>query len=55
ALADHHRVPRTTLYARAHGRRLIKEKAKAQQYLQNYEEKALVNFLLHLSNLSQPV
>ena len=33
ALADYSDVPRSTLYARIHGRRSIEEKAVSQQYL----------------------
>ncbi|KAH8730393.1 hypothetical protein GQ44DRAFT_768177 [Phaeosphaeriaceae sp. PMI808] len=51
ALADHSEVPSATLHVRAHGQRSIEEKAKEQQYLKDYEEVALLNFLLQLSNL----
>jgi hypothetical protein len=55
ALADHGEIPRSTLYARAQGRRLIEEKAQSQQYLSPWEEDALVKFLLQMSDLGQPV
>lgn len=48
-------VPLHTLYYRAHGRPSIEEKAQRQQYLTPEEEKALVAFLLLMSNLGQPV
>ncbi|ORX93951.1 hypothetical protein BCR34DRAFT_499592, partial [Clohesyomyces aquaticus] len=44
-------VPLTTLYGRACGRPSEKEKAQQQQYLTLAEEKALVAFLLLMSNL----
>ena len=55
ALADHSGVPSTTLHARANGRRSIEEKAKSQRYLREYEENALVQYLLQLSDLGRPV
>ena len=55
ALADHGNVPHTTLHHRACGRRSIEEKAQSQQYLTPFEEKAVVEFLLQMSNLGQPV
>jgi hypothetical protein len=55
ALADHSEVPRSTLHARAQGRRSIEEKAQSQQYLSLWEEDALVKFLLQMSDLGQPV
>jgi hypothetical protein len=55
ALADHGEVPRSTLHARAQGRRSMKEKAQSQQYLSPWEEDALVKFLLQMSDLGQPV
>src|SRR5271169_4404940 len=55
ALADHGEVPRSTLHHRAHGRRSIEEKAQSQQYLTPSEDKAVVEFLLQMSNLGQPV
>jgi hypothetical protein len=55
ALADHGEVPRSTLHARAQGRRSIEEKAQSQQYLSPWEEDALVKFLLQMSDLGQPV
>jgi len=55
ALADHGGVPYTTLYCRDHGRPSIEEKAESQQYLYPWEEKALVKFLLQMSDLGHPV
>jgi hypothetical protein len=55
ALADHGNVPSSTLHHRARGRRSIEEKAQSQQYLTPWEETALVNFLLQMSDLGQPV
>ena len=55
ALADHGKVPCTTVHHRALGRRLIEEKAQSQQYLTPSEDKAVFDFLLQMSNLSQPV
>ena len=54
ALADHGKVPHTTLYHRAHGRRSIEEKAQSQQYLTPSEVKAVISFLLQMSDLGQP-
>jgi hypothetical protein len=55
ALADHGEVSRSTLHARAQGRRSMKEKAQSQQYLSLWEEDALVKFLLQMSDRGQPV
>ena len=55
ALADHGDTSRSTLHARAHGRRSMEEKAQSQQYLSLWEEDALVKFLLQMSDLGQPV
>jgi hypothetical protein len=55
ALADHGKVPHTTLYHRADGRRLIEENAQNQQYLTPSEVKAVISFLLQMSDLGQPV
>ena len=48
-------VALTTLWYRAHGRQSMEEKARGQQYLTVEEEKALVSFLLLMSDLGQPV
>jgi hypothetical protein len=48
ALADHGEVPRSTLHARAQGRRSMEEKAQSQQYLSPCEEDALLKFLLQI-------
>jgi hypothetical protein len=56
ALADYHGdVGHTTLYHRDNGRQSIEEKALGQHYLSPCETKALVQFLLQMSNLGQPV
>lgn len=55
ALADHSGVPPATLHARANGRPSMEEKARGQRYLRDYEEAALVQYLLQLSDLGQPV
>jgi Tc5 transposase-like DNA-binding protein len=55
ALSKRHKVPRTTVWNRAHGRLSITEKAKRQQYLTPAEEKALVKYLLQMSNNGYPV
>ena len=55
ALSKSHKVPRTTLWSRAHGRPSIEEKAKGQQYLTPSEEKALVEYLLRMSNNGFPL
>jgi hypothetical protein len=55
ALADHGKVAHTTLYHRAHGRRSIEEKAQSQQYLTPSEVIAVIDFLLQMSHLGQPV
>lgn len=55
ALSERGNVPLTTLYYRANGRPFRKEKARRQQYLTTEEEKALVTFLLLMSNLGHPV
>ena len=48
-------LPRTTRYYRLRGRPNRRENAIKQQYLSPREEKALVRFLLHLSNSNFPV
>ena len=48
-------VPYSTLYHRAHGRRSKEDKVKSQQYLNPSEEKALVKYLLRMSNNDFPV
>lgn len=55
ALSERGDVPLTTLYYRAHGRPSARTKAQRQQYLTIEEEKALVTFLLLMSNLGHPV
>lgn len=48
-------VPRYTLYARIHERRLIDERAVSQQCLYPWEEAAIVRFVLQMSNMEHPV
>ncbi|EMR88324.1 hypothetical protein BcDW1_3031 [Botrytis cinerea BcDW1] len=55
ALADHGNVPHSTLHHRARGRPSIEEKARGQQYLKPYEEDVVVKYLLHMSDLGQPI
>ena len=55
ALADHSGVPRSTLHYREHGRQTIEAKAQSQQYLTPSEEQAVVDFVLRMSALGQPV
>lgn len=55
AIADHSDVARSTLHARARGRPSLEAKAQSQQYLTPFEEKAMVNFIIQLSDLGTPV
>jgi DDE superfamily endonuclease/Tc5 transposase DNA-binding domain len=55
ARAEHSGVARSTLHARALGRRSKEQKAQSQQYLTPCEEKAVVNFLLQMAELGQAV
>ena len=55
AMSKRSKVPLSTLYHRAHGRRSIEEKAQSQQYLTPCEEKAVVEFMLQMDDLGQPV
>jgi hypothetical protein len=55
ALSESSNVPPSTLWHRAHGRRSRQEKAERQQYLTPSEEKALVKYLLRMSNNDFPV
>jgi len=55
ALAEQCNVPRSTLCHRALGRRSKEEKARNQQYLTPSEEKALLEFVIHMSDLGNPV
>jgi hypothetical protein len=55
ARSEHGNVPISTLVHRNHGRRSREEQAQSQQYLTREEEKALVKFLLLMSDLGQPV
>ena len=54
-IADHTDVPRSTLHARARGRRSLEAKAQSQQYLTPSEEKAMVDLVLQMSDLGTPV
>jgi hypothetical protein len=55
ALADHGKVPHSTLYYRARRRPLMEEKAQGQQYLKPYKEEVIVKYLLQMSNLGYPI
>jgi hypothetical protein len=55
ARAEHGNAALSTVHHRARGRRSKEEKAQSQQYLTPLEEKALVKFLLQMSDLGQPV
>ena len=55
ALARYGEVTHTTLHYHARGRRLREVKDQDQQYLTLSEEKAVIKFLLHMSDLGQPV
>ncbi|TGO31890.1 hypothetical protein BHYA_0386g00030 [Botrytis hyacinthi] len=55
ALADHGSVSHSTLHHRACGRPSMEEKAQGQQYLKPYEEDVVVKYLLHMSDLGQPI
>ncbi|KAF2680656.1 hypothetical protein K458DRAFT_249182, partial [Lentithecium fluviatile CBS 122367] len=55
ARAAHGNVPLSTLHHRARGRRSREAKAQSQQYLTPCEENAVVDFLLHMTSLGQPV
>ena len=55
ALSEQGGVPLSTLHHRAHGRRSKEQKAQSQQYLTPSEEKALLRFLLRMSDLGNPV
>ncbi|KAF2193137.1 hypothetical protein K469DRAFT_552391 [Zopfia rhizophila CBS 207.26] len=55
ALAERGDVPLSTLHHRDQGRRSREELAQSQQYLTPEEEKAIVRFLLLMSNLRHSV
>lgn len=55
AIADHRNVPLSTVHARARGRESIETKAQRQQYLRPFEERALVDFILEMSELGTPI
>src|ERR1700679_601399 len=54
-IAKYSGVAHTTLHHRARGRRSRQAKDQDQQYLTPSEEKALIKFLLHMSDHGQPV
>ena len=53
--AEYGEVALSTLLHRVRGRRSKEEKARSQQYLTLYEENAVVEFLLQMKDLGQPV
>ena len=53
--AEYGKVALSTVHHRARGRRSKEEKAKSQQYLTPCEENAVVEFLLQMKELGQPV
>jgi hypothetical protein len=55
ALSELSNIPASTLWHRAHGRPSKREKAEGQQYLTPAEEKALVAYLLRMSNNGFPI
>jgi hypothetical protein len=55
ALSEQSNVPLSTLHHRARGRLSKQETAKRRQYLTPEEEQAVVNFLLLMCALGQPV
>ena len=55
ARAEYGQVPLSTLHHHAQGRQSRKEKAHRQQYLTQCKEKAVVNFVLQMRDLGQPV
>ena len=55
AIAEQGKVPLCTLHHRAQGRPSIEEKAQSQQYLTPDEERAVVKFVLLMSDLGKPV
>ena len=54
-LAERYEVPFSTLHHRARGRRSKEQKAQNQQYLTVLEEKALLDFVLRMSDLGSPI
>jgi hypothetical protein len=55
ALSRSHNIPYTTLWHRAHGRPLMQDKARGQQYLSESEEEVLVEYVLRMANNGFPV
>lgn len=55
AIAHDGHVPLSTLHARARGRRSIEAKAQSQQYLMPFEENAVIEFVLEMSDLGTPI
>jgi hypothetical protein len=55
ALANYSDIARIIFQHRAHGRRLIEEKAKSQHYFHPWEKKAFVKFLVQQDALESLV
>jgi hypothetical protein len=55
ARAAHFQVPLATVYARKNNRPSKEDKARDQQYLYPYEEKAVSDFLTQVGALGRPV
>ncbi len=55
ARAEYYKVLRSTLHDRAHGIRSKEQKAQSQQYLTPCEEKAIINFVMHMAEFGQCV
>lgn len=55
ALSEHGKVPRSTVWHRAHGRPSKEDKARQQQYLTPEEEKALAQCLKRRANIGYAV
>jgi len=55
AIADYRNVPLSTLHAHARGGESIATRAQRQQHLRPFEERALVDFILEMSELGVPI
>jgi hypothetical protein len=55
ALSAHGKVPRSTVWHRAHGRSLREDKAKSQQYLTPIDEKAPTQHLKRIADIGYPI
>lgn len=55
ARSEHGKISISTLIHRSYGRRSREKYAQSQQYLTRDEEKAIVKFLLLMSNIGPPV